>query len=283
LPVHRAIIRRADPDLILRLIEEYSDTVNRRDHKARTALDLALKVGELDKTGVNEDIVIALLMHSLPYDPVSKLGVPPEKHDFAWSRIVQSDKYAGVVGTILSEHPSLVVLLAYAEDTEKRRVIDIASPICKLRLQENLWFFKRYEFVTSLQPHHKSDTCTLHIAVDHGDFGKRVALKFMRHHNEFMREIDVRRFGNFDDKYVVGILRIHDSDDDDAFLQEINRKGLDDSPYLVVMEAGERNLNDILMKEHIAGRDWAQIRSLGQQVSLSLSLFHSILVFLRVT
>jgi len=56
----------------------------------------------------------------------------------------------------------------------------------------------------------------------------------MKHRDQFAREIRVRSQGHLDGEYVVSLLRHHDPDDDDAFAEELRRKGLDAYPYLIV-------------------------------------------------
>lgn len=99
--------------------------------------------------------------------------------------------------------------------------------------------------------HHSSATCQLHLATDHGDGMRPVALKFMKHRDQFAREVEVRTKGQLDGAYVVSVLRCHDPDADVDYAVEVQRKGLSKYPYLVVMDAGERNLADVLNKVHI--------------------------------
>ena len=264
--MHKAIIDDEDPQEILSLIAEYEGTLHRRDCEGRSAMAIALQLDHERAENIDEDVMAALLSRFLPFDPETQERVSPDVHEYAWSTVVQTDRYEHIVATILAEFPGLAYLLSAAEDVERRHVIDIASPQCKKRINENLWVFKRYELLTALRPHHQSDTCTVHIAIDHNDYSRRVALKFMRYAEEFRREFDVRARGAFDEKYVVDIIRVHDPDEDEAYYVEAFRKGFEDSPYLVVMEAGERSLNDIITKEHIAGKDWDLIRTLCRQV-----------------
>ena len=90
----------------------------------------------------------------------------------------------------------------------------------------------------------------LHLATDHGDGMRPVALKFMRHRDQFTREVEVRTKGQLDGTYVVSVLRCHDPDTDVDYAGEVQRKGLSKYPYLVVMDAGERNLADVLNTVH---------------------------------
>ena len=62
------------------------------------------------------------------------------------------------------------------------------------------------------------------------------------------------------DRYILSILRAHDSDADAQFHQEITAKGFAEYPYCCVMPMADRSLADVMTHENIAGRDWKQIR-----------------------
>ena len=67
-----------------------------------------------------------------------------------------------------------------------------------------IYIFRRYEIKTSLkQPLHQSSTCVVHLAYDHEDKRRLVALKFMKHRDHFARELRVRAKGLFHSDYVV--------------------------------------------------------------------------------
>jgi serine/threonine protein kinase len=120
-------------------------------------------------------------------------------------------------------------------------------------------------------------TLTLvHLAIDHDSTleNKNVALKFMRHRDQFLREINVRGVCGFDEKYVIGAIRVHDSAEDADFHEEVVAKGFQNFPYCFVMQVGERNLTDIMIKEHIAGRDWNQVISLVSQIASAVGHMH---------
>jgi serine/threonine protein kinase len=188
---------------------------------------------------------------------------------------VQHDKFERIIVDILTQNPSLAVVLALAEDAEGRQVANIASPKCKKVILQFMHFYRRYEITTLRQPHHQSATCVVHLAFDHMDNNRAVALKFMRFREHFQREIYVRNRGGLDNKFVVGILRYHDPDDDEAFRQETTTKDFADTPYCIVMEMGDRNLYDMLSKENIAGRDWYTIRAIAGQICKCIAHMHN--------
>ena len=147
--------------------------------------------------------------------------------------------------------------------------MNIASPKCKKAILSCIYFFKRYEIITLTQPHYQTKTSLVHLAIDHDsdDASKMVALKFLRHRDHFLREVEVRSAGGFNDEFVINTLRIHDSDEDPVFREETISKGIVKFPYCLVMTVGERNLADVMVKEHIAGRDWAEIKVMMTQIA----------------
>ena len=78
-----------------------------------------------------------------------------------------------------------------------------------------------------------------------------------------------------DDQYVLPVLRVHNSEDDESFSQELRLKGFGSYPYCLVMPAAGRSLTDIITHENIAGRDWKQIRLIMEQVMECLDKIHS--------
>ena len=175
-----------------------------------------------------------LILHFLP--PATEL-VPPEEHDYAWTRIVQYERYEPCVKQILKAFPSIGPELAKMEDPEGREAMHIASPKCKKAILSCIYFFRRYEIITLAQPHYQTKTSLVHLAIDHesDDLNKMVALKFLRHRDHFDREITARSTGNFNDEFVINTLRLHDSDDDPSFREEILAKGITFFPYCLVM------------------------------------------------
>ena len=61
---------------------------------------------------------------------------------------------------------------------------------------------------------------------------------------------------------------------DPTFREETISKGIEFFPYCLVMPVGERNLTDIMVKEHIAGRDWAEIKVMMTQIGQAVAHMH---------
>jgi serine/threonine protein kinase len=103
---------------------------------------------------------------------------------------------------------------------------------------------------------------------------KMVAMKFMRQRTQFLREVRVRVLGNFSEEHVMGSVRVHDCDEDPDFKDEAITKGFERFPYCFVMHVGDRNLGDVMIKEHIAGRDWSQITMITTQIAAAVGHMH---------
>jgi serine/threonine protein kinase len=194
--------------------------------------------------------------------------------DSFWVRAVQSDRFNRAVEEFLLSHVHMAGELATMKDSADRVVTAIASPLCKKTIMKFLYFYRRYEITTLNQPHHQSATCILHLAIDHEDNDRPVALKLMKLRENFLRETEARERGQFDEDYVVGIIRWHDGDIDEKYREEVRRKGFPIGKYCIVMDAGERNLNNIIEKERIAGVQWDQIRALTIQIARAVGHMH---------
>jgi serine/threonine protein kinase len=168
------------------------------------------------------------------------------------------------------------MLLGQTEDELGRKAVNIASGECQRVLRESTYLFKRYELLTLQNPHHKSATCIIHIAVDHGADGgeKQVALKFMSHRDQFDKEVSVREAAGLDPKYVISILRTHNGDEDGSFLVAMRRLGFDSYPYCLVMEKADRNLQVSVQSDGYAGKDWEKIRGIARQLCHSVQHLH---------
>ena len=61
-------------------------------------------------------VLSALLMNSLPFDPITAEAVSPSRHGFAWAKAVELDKYEPAVCDVLAKYPSFVQTLARSVD-----------------------------------------------------------------------------------------------------------------------------------------------------------------------
>ena len=285
-PVHNAIYDDSPSHIILSLLQAHPESA-RELIEGKTAFDFAIERDNVadslaadSKSAtdtihiVGRQVITALLINSLPVDELTKTPSSSMHHGFSWVNAVQLDRYESSVIDIMSKYPSLSVELSNAEDVEGRSAVNIASPKCKRVILQFVHFFRRYEIKSINRALHISATCTLHLAIDHEDHMRPVALKFMQQRDQYQREIRVRSQGHLSDEFVVNLLRYHDPDEDPDFDMEVKRKGLEDFPYMIVMDAGERNLSDVLAKENIAGRDWDTIRSFSIQIAKCVAHLH---------
>ena len=183
------------------------------------------------------------------------------------------DKHVQEVSSILDTYVDRISLLMSVKDPMGRKAIDVATPKYKQAMLEKSYLFGRYE-IRDGPAEHVSETCKVYLARDHQDGGRNVALKFICDLDHFEREVIVRQNCLFDDKYVISTLRPHDGNDgkDKIFGDEAVKKGY--YRRCLVMPAAERNLGTVLMHEHIAGRDWDQLRMISKQLIEALNHVH---------
>ena len=105
-----------------------------------------------------------------------------------------------------------------------------------------------------------------------------VALKFMKFHDQFQREVETRSRGDFDTRYVIPITCSYDGEKQDVvnkrFRADAKLKGFELYPYCVVMEAASQSLKRLIDQQHIVGTDWDEIRRIGRQVAGCLKHLH---------
>eukprot|EP00978_Attheya_sp_CCMP212_P002885 scaffold5943_cov56-Attheya_sp.AAC.1 len=181
-------------------------------------------------------------------------------------------------------------VLAYSKDLNGRLAINYAIPKIKAALQERLLFLGRYDF-TKGHPLHKSATCIVLKAYDEKaeedysselDEGQRheVAIKFMKHKDQFLREVDFREKMKISTKFVVDVKRYYNGDENVDFckaVQTIPHLGsipVDRSAYkyAIVMPCADRNLDTIFRSER---PDIFQIRAYAKQIAEALQHLHN--------
>ena len=183
------------------------------------------------------------------------------------------DEYVEEVSSILDQHDDRIDVLMSVGDDNGRKAIDVATPKYKQVMLERSFLFRRYE-IRDGPAEHVSATCVVRLAKDHRDDGRNVALKFICNRDHFEREKIVRESCQFDDKYVISTLRLHDGDNEKekVFGDEAERKGY--YRHCLVMPAAERNLGTVLVHEHIAGRDWDHLKLISKQLIEALNHVH---------
>eukprot|EP01038_Epipyxis_sp_PR26KG_P009791 gene9791-13172_t len=261
-------------DLILESIALHADTLFIHDYDARTAFDLAL----LSHNGEDKEmIIIQILESSIPSKLSDDINMTDFKNNDAyrcfvssWLRLVSDDANANIIQTILTRHANLSYNLATVTDEKGYSALDLAGRQ-KCRKLHGIYEIK------TVTPHHQSATCIVHLAVDHSaesEIKPLVALKFMQEKDQFDREIRIRNNANFDEKCVMIILRSH-VNQTGSFHFVSNGKRMQLFPYLLVMPAADRNLDQIIDSEGIAVVDWPMIRLCTSAIIHSLGNMHA--------
>ena len=171
------------------------------------------------------------------------------------------------------------VMLANATDSTGRSSKDIAGQRCKELIYRRLYLAERYEITGS--PVHQTVTSLVVLAVDHVDGllveGPLVALKFMKHEDQYRREVDIRMTECFDEQFVIPILIHHDGNGDvnnALFRDDAVLKGYVEYPYCIVMEAATSDLKEVVNHRAIAGKDWEEIKRMTRQLANALIHIH---------
>ena len=150
--------------------------------------------------------------------------------------------------------------------------------------------FHRCFTIASGAPAHQSATCIVSLA---DRFNPKdgtstpVALKFMKHKQQFVQEIRARNEHSLDEAFVVGVLDSYVGDDDEDFSAELQRykpPGLRHKPpiyehyrYCVVLPQGTRSLHDAIGHDHIAGvaDEIGKVKYVLTEVAQSLQSLHN--------
>jgi serine/threonine protein kinase len=181
-----------------------------------------------------------------------------------------SDEFLPLVEQFLDQHLDAAADVMKWKDHSGRSAESTATLLCK-RAMLNRYMIEKsfmgvYDITDGLQHEYKSDSCTVYI-VDRVEEDKRtrVALKFMKHPDEFERERSIReklmaaglaQQQTLQDYIIDTIDSYHYTDA--AFCAAVGKHRwlVDyDRPYLLVMPAADRSLRDIMDKERITDAD----------------------------
>eukprot|EP01042_Synura_sphagnicola_P036298 gene36298-biopygen1040 len=298
LPVHRALLGVDKEDVYdsLELVRAHLDTVNEKDADGDTVLNIILS--HKSKITIDSGAMVLLLESALPFDVVTGEMSPVDFDRAGWVDAVQHDEdfIAQAVEIVLEKYPRNVRELTSAVDAKGRCCLDIASPTCKVMMLRKLYLHGRYD-VQQGPPEHRSATSAVYFAKDHVDLLDEetstnghsdasgnsdgcpaVALKFMKHRDQFEREVGIRAKSKFNGNYVLDCLRWYDGDSqterDVKFRKDAILKGYEEYPYCVVMEAGSMNLKRLIDNQNIAGKDWDAIKTFTKQIAQALQHIH---------
>eukprot|EP01042_Synura_sphagnicola_P000896 gene896-1001_t len=228
-----------------------------------------------------QDVVAAIWNEFNPFvtapdDPSSCTSEMTEEGAYIWTHFMSSKDLEAVyepqVSAFLDRYIGSIDSLVRAEDSQGRKAFDIATAVYRKCIKDRYFFMRRFKFREG-PPEHTSATCIVRMAWDMDEDGKGVAVKFMQNRDQYLRELRCRQLSAFSPLHVISLLTSFDSDVDVGYREEALKKGF--YPYCVVMPAGERNLGAVLAHEHIAARDWPQLRTIALQVTEAVAHVHS--------
>jgi serine/threonine protein kinase/ankyrin repeat protein len=241
------------------------------------------------------EIVAAILALTMPISEGT--GKANLHHGYGWTYLLSDtqDHYVKTVDLLLDRYSSnmaFVQLLCDAPDELGRLACEVATPMSLKAIMARLHYFGRYQ----LEPGpalHLSSQSTVRFALDHDHLmaGKasnqattegvpkeklKVAIKFMKHRDQFERETQLRSSIKFSADFVVPLTSSHDGDADPRYRKETLSKGYGDYPYLIALAAADRDLQATILHENFAGRDMETVRTISGQMLRALSHVHSL-------
>jgi serine/threonine protein kinase len=190
-----------------------------------------------------------------------------------------SSDWVSYVTAFLDKHPSCVHTLAECRDYQGRLAIDSAGLACRAVLRQRIMFMGRFR-VKRGPCEYKSATCSVYIATDHqADANLPVALKFMKHNEEFQRELESRRLlersiVDSSDCLVIPVIDSYNFSADTTFAASMTKQNIVayDAPNLIVMPAADRNLRAIMDSERIT--EPGRIKAMFQDVLHCVRYLH---------
>lgn len=283
-PIHYAVKYHSSLDIVKRLLKMFPGIVEMRYPPTGDRLLLHYAADE----NAPAYAIAEILRLTMPFR--AKDGQPNCNHFYTWTFVLAEtqDRYHEAVDIVLRDYKyEYVRLLNNFPDAQGRKAIDLATPMCKAEILRRLYFFGRYE-LRQEEYVHRSVGSLVRFALDHkasidtstsvGMPGavppKLVALKFMKFEHEFNRELSIRSNVAFDERYVIGFLRCYDGDADSEYRKETQLQGYEEYPYLIVLEAAQCNLEDIMRKEYMACKDWHRLREYCRVLISALQHVH---------
>ena len=269
LPLHIAYNNDASADIIRLLLDAYPDAAKIEDGSGYILI-------ERINVKTSEEVIYALVKHDLPIH---------RGHCYSWTFVLEKFKSNVSLCIYLvkklfdqyqAQRPEVCRELAYSRDELGRTAISIVHADVRKVINQYLLFMGRFEMKEG-PPEHKSNTCIVVLAFDHDNHMKKVALKFMKKRDGFLRELTSR--DGVDSRYVLPIEQFFDgsgsAESDRQFLAYLERvEALKDYKYLLVLPASERSLSGMILHEHICGSDWVKIKNIFRDLVLCLNAVH---------
>ena len=240
--------------------KRYNDDDDDHVHKElKFILDVKKLVGKqllhyaIEDLNSAPEYVSEIIMYTMPYRTDGSYN---DQHNFTWTYLLSelNDRYEATVIDVLNRYHGSVDIIRSLTDVPNEQGIrarDCATQLCRLRLLERLYFYKRYEWADR-PPIHLSQNSIIRLAIDKRQ-NNNIVIKLSKDAHQFHREIDKYVVSNFDSEFIVPILDTHDGDMDEFFLKEVRRIGYDDYRYAIVMPAAECNFQFILLHELVVG------------------------------
>ena len=245
-----------------------------------------------------------------PQDLAPQLREKDESGDTLLLQLGKLDEHSELLGLAVEYDVSLADLM----DEDGVRVMEkCGSWECRQAMYSTLNLIGRYRLDTDPPWLHKSDTAVAFAATDHGRCGAKVksarpqrcAIKAMRETSQVLAELIGRN--DLKPKYVIPVKALHvDNLVDPGALkdlreaaskleitveihkglgerisQELARRHRDGSsfdeiyPFALVLDLGERTLDDSIRHDHIAGEDFPLVRKIITDLVYALDHLHS--------
>jgi serine/threonine protein kinase len=277
LPLHRAVVDGTP--LTQAFFDEHLHSAVMRDSDGSSVIDLIL--ARMPNYIISKENWYELIVHSLPFDIKSGEPLPPNRHNYAWSKIVQRDEQVivEVVRMITEKAADRVKKLLYSLDGNQRQSIDIASPKCKDVLSRTLFLHGCYELREG-PPEYQSDSTLIRIATYHAPTAEslrsnvlkpRVVLKFMRDRWQMLKETGTRELLKESD--LLPIKAVFDGDRKEN-LEETVKHGFGAYPHCIVLDVADANLRLYSEQKRSAVVNWDDIRRIMKTLLTIVSQMH---------
>jgi ankyrin repeat protein/serine/threonine protein kinase len=204
--------------------------------------------------------------------PPSNKGVSKYYYDISQAFCSADNSLSASLWQVIKSNMSAVQEIANDTIENGQRLIDVASPRCRQLLRELLLFNGRYELMSS-KPDYESHHCAVFLAKD-TVLQTHVAIKLMNSRANFDHELEMRSTENAESEFVISVHTLLNGENNEAFRQELERRGYPDHKYCIIMPAARRNLYEILGAEKL-GTNVEDIRRFFQDLVRCVEYIHS--------
>ena len=274
LPVHWACYDSTQPvEVVALLLEHYPESLFVRDQTGKLPLMYAVQRDCIKKWQWDERLLkLVQFLYNQMMATIScanNNGTKKWKTTFACNKPSQEMKPASSI--------TKSDLFKVLQDARSPEIVKWG-----LKLE---CYLQKYQ-LSSGRAVHSSSTAKVHLALDISeDPPVKVALKWMRHRHQFLREVKLRQIFS-EGSHVVGVRGWHVPDRDQSFVNQelslnsspsnnsMNTNSDSSLPYLLVMESGGSSLFHILASQRIAGIDANKCSSLFKDLVQQVSQLH---------